>query len=309
MNRKKLFTAAKILLSSAAILFLGFALYAAVDSLVSRQVEIRFGYLAAALAVCLIFFVLQAIGWRWCLDKVGHRIPLVPSLAIWFNSQVVKYVPGKVMLPLYRILYCSRVGVSKTRTFVSMVADQVLMTVSSLLIFFAMLPFLSQELDDAVALPMLVLCCVGGLIIIHPRIMNFGVNLALRIARRDPIRIEFSYGALLWLLGFYSLTWLVYGVSAVLTVLAVAQPWAVGMELYFAVSAAFLISWTLGYLGFLTPGGIGVREAVMTAVLAPFLETSVALTVAVLARLIWMLGEVIGAGLTFYWRPKPVPEP
>lgn len=309
MSRAKLLNVAKVLLTVTALGFLGFAIWAAVGSLRHEQFSLNVPYLGVAVLLCAIFFFLQAFVWDRCLGRLGYDMGGLAPYATWFLSQVVKYVPGKVMLPLYRVMFCSRRGVPKTHTLLSILVEVVLMTVSSMLVFFAMLPFLSRNLDDRIALPMLVLCCVAGMVVIHPKVLNFGLNLALRIVRRDPVRIDFSYRALLGLLAIYCLAWLVYGLATVFVLMSVAEPWDVGLRFYFAVSAGFLISWTLGFLSFMTPGGIGVREAILTAVLAPFVTTSVALTVSVLGRLVWMASEMIGAALTFAWRPRPEQKP
>lgn len=304
MNKASWIRIAKTLMMIAAVVFLGIALWAGIDSLQKEEFTLRPAYLAIAFIFCLLFFLMQSFGWHLALKKLGHDIGPGRASSIWFLSQVVKYVPGKVMLPLYRVMYSSRCNVPKTKTLLSIMIELVLMTVSSALVFVALLPFLSQKLDDRFALHSLVLCCVAGLVVIHPKVMNFGVNLALKIFKRNPVRIEFSYASLLWLLGFFIFSWAIYGVSAVFNVLAVAVPWEQGAGFVLAVSAGFAISWTLGFLSFLTPGGIGVREAVLTAILAPFVSMGTALAVAVLSRLIWILCEITGTALTFYWLPK-----
>ena len=57
---------------------------------------------------------------------------------------------------------------------------------------------------------------------------------------------------------------------------------------------AFIIAYQLGYLAFFAPGGIGVRELVLTTILVPFLGP-IAASVSIAARLWNMTTEIIAA--------------
>jgi len=71
--------------------------------------------------------------------------------------------------------------------------------------------------------------------------------------------------------GFVVLAWAVVDIAAADDVLVLA--------------AVYVLAGTLGTLAFLVPGGLGVREAIITALLAPRFGTAEALTVAGSARL------------------------
>ena len=298
----------RALLFVSVVIFLALAFVKAYKQVPADQLHLHAGYLLLSLVFCLAFFFLQAIGWWWAVRKLGSPMPLAPALSTWFVSQIVKYVPGKVMLGLYRMVWAERVGVPKTRTVLSIMVELVLMVVSATLFFAALAPFLSRNLDDKYALYGVAFCCVAGLVVIHPRLLNFGVNFALRVFKKPSIVIDFSYGSLIWMLLYFLASWLFYAVAAVFNVMAVTGSLPGGFDFAAAVAAGFAISWVLGFLSFLTPGGMGVREAVLTVVLSPYLSVSVALIVAVVSRIIWMVGEVVGTGLMIHWRPRPLPD-
>jgi hypothetical protein len=52
---------------------------------------------------------------------------------------------------------------------------------------------------------------------------------------------------------------------------------------------------TAGFLVFIAPSGIGIREAVLVAALAPALDTGEALSVALVARLVFTLADLLAA--------------
>ncbi len=55
---------------------------------------------------------------------------------------------------------------------------------------------------------------------------------------------------------------------------------------------AFGISWTVGYVTIFAPGGIGVREGVLTAILAVVIAPADALIYAAVNRIVWVISEL-----------------
>lgn len=84
------------------------------------------------------------------------------------------------------------------------------------------------------------------------------------------------------------LMWVLIGLS-----FAVLLPYSLDLSLGMVVSGAFVLSWLVGFLAIFAPGGIGVREVVLIAILLPLLpdfETSVFV---LLHRLLWIITEFI----------------
>jgi hypothetical protein len=86
--------------------------------------------------------------------------------------------------------------------------------------------------------------------------------------------------------------WVSFGISFWLVF-----PLHSGFEM--AITGAFSISWVAGYVAFFAPGGIGIREYLLTVILAAYFSSSEVATYATIHRLIWVIGEIIlGAGST-----------
>jgi uncharacterized membrane protein YbhN (UPF0104 family) len=74
---------------------------------------------------------------------------------------------------------------------------------------------------------------------------------------------------------------------------------------WLGVAPAAILSWIVGFVSVPVPGGIGVREAAFVA-LAGTIPTGVRATVAVAARLCFMLVDAAGAALgAMFWRRWP----
>ncbi|MDR1295052.1 MAG: hypothetical protein LBK59_08890 [Bifidobacteriaceae bacterium] len=70
-----------------------------------------------------------------------------------------------------------------------------------------------------------------------------------------------------------------------------------------AAMGGFPLAWVVGFLAVIVPAGVGVREAVLAAVLDPLAGAGVALTVAALSRFAIIIAEALlaGAGAVVRW--------
>lgn len=90
----------------------------------------------------------------------------------------------------------------------------------------------------------------------------------------------------------YTLNWSLYAVAFWLLFLGLA-----GWQPFLFVGPAFAAAYVGGYLALFAPAGLGVREGLLAAFLAPVLAPQAALALAVAARLWTTAVEVVPAGL------------
>ncbi|MCG9132147.1 flippase-like domain-containing protein [Candidatus Poribacteria bacterium] len=92
------------------------------------------------------------------------------------------------------------------------------------------------------------------------------------------------------------LLWICQGVAFFLFVQSFASvQWADAGVL----TACFAFAWIIGFLSFLTPGGLGIREGLLGLLLANYMPAPQAVLVALLCR-VWMLSaEIVLAGVAF----------
>jgi hypothetical protein len=96
------------------------------------------------------------------------------------------------------------------------------------------------------------------------------------------------------LLGYYLLFWTAFGGVFVLFINSVYPLTVQGALL---AASGFALAFCLGFLVFVVPGGIGIRESALYLLLLPILPEPVCLLVAVGSRLWIMSGEVAALGL------------
>jgi hypothetical protein len=316
--KRKLLIALKVLIVAAIVTFLAVAIYENIDKLRATKFSFSLAPFVLSTLLLIVCFIMQAVGWRQVLAGVAKPIPVREAAAIWFASQVAKYVPGKVMLPLVRFGWCQRRGIDVGRTTMSIYVELALamgavfavVVISSVgwadaATWASLAQTLKWPGDPALLHWVLLAFVPFCLVMVHPRLLQWGINLGLRILRKEPVTIELSYGRIVRLFGWYLLNWLIYSVSCWLFMRSLGE---VELSLAPVVAGAFMLSYLIGFLSFLTPGGVGVREAVMFTMLTWKFPPAIAIVAPLVARLQWTGTELLLAAVTLRDRPKPADE-
>lgn len=130
-------------------------------------------------------------------------------------------------------------------------------------------------------------------ICLYPRMIGFGLNLALRALRRPPLEQTVSGHGMARALAWTTLGWLCYGAHAwfLIGVFAGKGGGAFALSL-----GAYALAWAVGFLIVFFPGGIGPREVALIAVLAPVMPSVSALVVALASRVVMTIGDLLWAG-------------
>jgi len=319
MTGKILKTAAKVVVVALILAFLILAIYRNYAKLSEMEFSFSFWpFLASTLLILLVFFA-QSYAWGNIIGALARPLRFRDAAGIWFASQVSKYVPGKVMLPLVRMTMGRRVGIDIGRTTLSIYLELVMMNGAVVIVFLlsmlgwpdsGMWAFLADKIGmpgGGERLSYLVLLFVPlCLIAIHPKLLEWMINRGLRLLKKNPISLTIGYGRVLLLFALQMLAWVIYGLSCWLLMvsLGVDDP-----ALALRIVGAFTFSWFIGFVSFVTPGGIGVREAVLTGLMAMWgFNVGIAMVAAGLARLQWTGMELVGAALTLRYRPISLDE-
>jgi uncharacterized membrane protein YbhN (UPF0104 family) len=131
-------------------------------------------------------------------------------------------------------------------------------------------------------------------------VLNRGLALVLRLTRREPMPQPLSLHGIVVACGWCVPTWLLYGVST----------WALardlgpaGFGMLLRGTGAFAASWSIGFLLLVAPAGAGIREAAMIVLLSTSLPTAQATVIALVSRLLIVLGDVFWGVVALLGRP------
>ena len=112
----------------------------------------------------------------------------------------------------------------------------------------------------AILFPVALICAI-------PRVLTTLVQLALKLLRRPPLEHTLTWPGVLRVVGWSAVGYTMFGAHLWLLANAQATP---GMGGLLRSIGSFAIAMTVGMFAFLSPSGLGVREAVLVAALAPY---------------------------------------
>ncbi|WBB96737.1 MULTISPECIES: lysylphosphatidylglycerol synthase domain-containing protein [unclassified Solwaraspora] len=268
--------------------FIGWALASQWSQVRATATDLTVPSLLLATAGAIVALWCNFLSWRAILADFGSRIPLGAGMRVFFVGQLGKYLPGK----LWPMLTQARLG----RTYQvpgrsSAAAALLVMAVSlgtGLLLTVCLLPLVSPAAFDRYwwALLALPLAAAG----LWPPLLNRGLAIAMRLARREPMPRPLSLSGIGQSVLWSVLAWLAYGghIWALLRGLGAAD----GPHLVFLSIAAFAGSWAIGFLLIVAPAGAGPREAALVVILSVSVSQPIALVAAVVSRLLMIVVDV-----------------
>jgi uncharacterized membrane protein YbhN (UPF0104 family) len=289
----------RLVLGVATAIFITLACYKLASRWESGKVVLNWPWVVAAgLPLALGTFIL-AIGWKWIMERmVGHAIPLRPSITVHFGSQMARYTPGKVGMPLVRMAGADRLGVPASVAGYSVLTESISIVAVGGVVGFALLFATTGGAGGVLeafgrlgVVGLLAFVVVGAVLVfvdrrrlpaIVARLMKAEGRGPL-VPRRGPVAHT-----------LYWLTWAVHGYFAARAV-GISSPHAIyGSGLYVLGPVA-------GILALATPSGIGVREAIMSMGLAPVVGPAPAVAAAIVSRAtsivvdcsMWAIGRLV----------------
>lgn len=256
-----------------------------------------------------IYFGGLALCWTLLLRTMGgaaRAVALIAGAYIWLSTMLARYVPGNIWHIVGRVALAGHLGVSKSQVAASATVEQLLTLMGTAAIFGLSLPFWQ---GDAGAERWLLALIPLGLTALHPRILGALLGWVAARLKRPELAWPYRYGTMLGLLGAFAAANLAAGL-ALYVIVAALTPVA-PTQIPFLIGASAL-AWALGYLSLLTPSGLGVREAILTALLAQIFPLPVAIAGSLIHRLALTLGEIVAVGaimLLVRARPTLAPKP
>lgn len=242
--------------------------------------------LVGALAMALIGLVMSFLLWRGTLRVLGSSLSVRPAARLFFVTQLGKYLPGAVWPVVAQMRMGRELGVPRQRMALAFLLTLGLSTLVGVLVGVAALPALVGAEGRVVLFGLLALPVLLALLV--PTVLNRLLNTALRVIRRpgldEPLAGRDIARGVAWAVAF----WAVYGGHVWLLAVGLgadpvsALPVAIG---------GFAIAFSLGPLLVVLPAGVGVREAVLVALLAAVLSTSEATAVALTSRAVLVLTD------------------
>lgn len=248
--------------------------------------------LLGAIVYAAICYILSYNWYKFLVLISPEKISLVVCNYIYSVSCLAKYVPGSILQYANRQMLGKIYQFSQVNLLVASYMETVgLLLTSSLL---GAICFLSIELKDKVfiflGIIFLILFIFGFLPIFYKFIKNHRYIKTVKWP-------ELHFRKLLPLFCYYFGFFILSGILLIVIIIAEKN----SMTLYSAIMiiSIWTLAWLAGYVVILAPAGLGVREAVLIALLTPMLTNHMAIIVTVLFRISLVIGDVLFAA--FGW--------
>ncbi len=248
--------------------------------------------------IILMLFVgavpLSGLYWGEILEKLtGKTVSPIEAAAVHTKSWLLKYVPGQVGSVVGKLIWGVENKFSKKVISASFIYENVLLAISSftlsLPIIFILLP--GESAKYFVLIPIVLLAQVvliassktfNPLLVRLSKFFNkpmSGEEYLLSGPTLAKLQLKYYVPRLLNAIGFALIAAQYFSISPASD--------------YIAIGAVYVLSGIIGILALFVPSGLGVREAVITALLGPIIGQPEALTLAIVSRIYTIVADVI----------------
>jgi uncharacterized membrane protein YbhN (UPF0104 family) len=280
-------------LLTVAVLAVGVALWRNWSAVRADLAQLGWADLLASGAAGLVAVVCTGLAWRVVLAGLGHPVALRPAMALYSAGQLGKYVPGAVWVVAIQAELGRRLRIPRAGMVLSYLVAVLVAVVTGGLVGLLALTGSGRADVWGLALGLAGVAVVLGVAVARPAAVNAGIRwVAARLGRELP-QVALPGRALATAGAWATAGWLGFGLHAWL----LARPLGAGPELVAPVTGAFALAFVAGLLLVPLPAGVGVREAVLVAMLAGSIGAAGALTVGLVSRLVLVVVDVVLAAV------------
>lgn len=287
----------KPLLSAVLVLCTAYFFYRAFQknwaSIQAHDFQLAPGYLLLAALGTLATSLLGTLAWSTSMNSLSSsKIDFRQSIAAVNASSLTKYIPGKVWSYALQMYWLDGLGFSKALIVYVNLMNLAISLGTSLIVGVVCL------LISHTTLPVLVLLgALAALLVVDAAAVLFNralVNALIRLVNR-VLKREFSYfhverGLLVRLHVIHLLAAVTSGLAAYAFCFAIG--YRIDVERALLVIGSSLVGDVAGFLAIIVPGGIGVREGLMYAILGGTATGSMSIVMPVASRLLNMFVDV-----------------
>jgi len=255
--------------------------------------------LIGAFALLFLGFTFQCLCWHGSLTL--HSIPATKKQAVVSIglSVFAKYIPGKIWLILGRASCISEITGHRVQqvTIISLYA-QLISIWTGLLIG---LPIVI-DYHTMLFWPYLIACLVLSLIVLENKIRSRLLSTIELFIKSTTILSFFKTKTSYPLILMFLATWGCWSIGFLLLLIA-----CIDSQIAWSNALFFPLAATLGIVAFITPGGLGVREGILFALMLHYgFDAKFSTTFVILSRIWFVIGElfIFSVGAFFHFQNK-----
>jgi uncharacterized membrane protein YbhN (UPF0104 family) len=280
------------------VAFAAWAIARSWDELTEAWRRVEYGPILVAFALVAVGTLAAYPAWREILAGLGSRLPTVMGARVFLVGQLGKYVPGGVWSIIAQVSLARELHVPRSRSATAGVLSILIGLITSGFIGAASLAISGRQVLGKYAWVLVLATPI--LALLHPAVLGWCARLASKLTKRTIAIERMPSRQLLVAAGIQFLGNLVLGVQFYFVVGTVSGTW---LPMLLAIGLFNLAS-AVGVLVPIAPAGVGVREVILIAGLAPFdgpsMDSGAALLIVLVSRVLSILvdfGWAAAAGI------------
>lgn len=252
-----------------------------------------------------LFSMLFYFVYKYTLASLWHYITKINGCAIGYEKAVTsylysilgKYIPGKVFMLAARLAYYKEEDAPLAKVTVCFFIENVCTLLGAAMLFIVSLLFFPNSLlQDYKWITLLLIAAF--FVCIHPKIINFFLGIIGKLFRKD-LSIPMRYSDMLKVVLLFIGNWLIIGVGFFILTRSIYPD--VGLSHLLFCAGIWGVSAIMGILAVFAPSGLGVREGIIVAGLMLIMPESDAMVISVVSRLWQTIPELLLVVLAFLW--------
>ncbi len=278
-------------LSIVALVFLWKFFTPHITNIEKSIIHANFLFLFLSFLAFSLYFLFRILLWQEILKEKGHKVPLKHTAWYWTIAEVNRYIPGNVWSIIGRGATFGKLGIKQSTLLAGWVQESIVIVVGSLLMGSLSLGFVLAHILHPFPLKNVTHILAYAFIFLLSVLWIFQQKLRNRFVVKFPATF---HQLLLAVIAF-----VFFGLG---TYLSIVSLFPLPLEKITLFISLFSLSFAIGYLSFITPMGLGVREFVVSESLIPFLASSVVGFASLFTRLFLIVSELLflcGAAIVF----------
>ena len=259
----------------------------------SKLSNANYLFLIYGVLVFFLYYFIRSVLWKEILAAQGEKVPFFENTYRFAMSELKRFVPGNIWSLLSRASLFSDLGVDKKIIGISLLMEVQLIIVGCFLFSLISFPWLfrgNQEFGAVILALLPASLVAAGIFFVVTSYLyrkKYDKNETLMNSLYLPglsIMVKFKLTAI----SFFD--FLIFGVANYFIFAAV---FGTSLQESIILSSFFTFALLVGFLSFLTPMGIGVREGVVTVGLLKSLTLVDASFFAIFSRVFLIISELV----------------
>jgi hypothetical protein len=259
------------------------------------KLTINVYYLMVSLPLWFLSYLAETFIWKISINKHlgSHELNFPQSIAIVNTSALFKYLPGRIWAYTAQLVWLKKYNISKSIIlYVNLLCILGSVTVSLYLGLIYLALYTKAMNVKLIILSAVVLILLNIMYVIwNVRLINRLIAIVGKLLHKEIQPLKNSRSLIIFIQLIYVCISALAGLGSYYFARGIGLP--VHFTDFFAILASLSLSWLVGYITVISPGGLGIREGMMLLMLNNVVSAQTALIFPIMSRAMYLMAEAI----------------